>query len=108
MEVLEIAFETKSLRHLCETNQLARRKLGDNVAVKLQARLADLSSANSIDDVIVGYPRLIDEETYVLSLSDEYQLSFIQNHPSAPINGTGRLDWKQVRRIKITEIKKCP
>ncbi len=107
VEVLEIAFETKSLRQLCETNQVARRKLGDSVAVKLQSRLADLASANSIDDVIAGYPRLIDEEIYVLSLSDEYRVAFIQNHPSAPRNGQGALDWKQVRRIKIIEIKKC-
>ena len=44
---LELAFESKELRDVCENEAEAKRQLGDSVAEMLKHRLADLNAATS-------------------------------------------------------------
>jgi hypothetical protein len=51
---LELAFETKLLREICESEQKARQELGIKVAEALKRRLADLRAATSVEDLPVA------------------------------------------------------
>jgi hypothetical protein len=80
--------------------------LGTKVAGILKHRLGDLRAATSINEVIVGEPRLLDaaNEQMVIDLCDGYQIIFSANHPKKPVSGDGALDWTKISRVKILRI----
>ncbi len=105
---MELAFDSRALRTICESETIARRNLGTKVAEILKHRLGDLRAATSINEVIVGEPRLLDaaNEQMVIDLFDGYQIIFSANHPKKPVLGDGALDWTKVSRVKILRIDK--
>ncbi len=48
---LELAFETKRLREICENEEIASQELGAEGAERLKHRLADLRAAGSIEEL---------------------------------------------------------
>lgn len=107
---LDLAFDSKSLRNICENEQEAIRELGPSVSEVLKHRLADLRAALSVKDLLVGRPRElaggIHHQHMAIDLRDEYQMIFCANHPSNPIDENGKLDWSRVSRIKILRIER--
>jgi hypothetical protein len=103
---LELAFETKELRDICESEAEARRQLGESVAEVLKHRLADLDAATSPKDLVAGRPRLgEDGGTMVLELCEGHRLVFTANHPGNPATPTGDVDWARISRIRILRIE---
>jgi hypothetical protein len=104
---LEIAFETRSLRSICESEGLATRELGQAVAESLRRRLADLRAATSTADLLVGNPReyKVDSSTMMLDLSADHRLVFTANHPTNPETEAGAVDWSKISRVKILRIE---
>jgi hypothetical protein len=93
---------------LSESLTLASRKLGENVAAALHARLADIDAARSPEELPLGFiasdGSLIE---FALPLADDYVAIFESNHSrdrEAP-PGT-QIVWNRVRRIKMTEVVK--
>lgn len=106
-DILELAFDSKFLRNICESGDHARSELGPKVAEILKHRLADLRAATSINDIVVGKPRLIENTEYqymAIDLCDGHQMVFSANHLNNPLAESGKLDWSKVRRIKILRI----
>lgn len=101
---MELAFDSRALRTMCESETVAKRNLGTKVAETLKHRLGDLRAATSINEVIVGQPRLLDAEQMVIDLCDGYHIIFSANHPKKPISEDGALDWTKVSRVKILRI----
>jgi len=102
---LEIAFAKRSIRQLCENERTAQRLLGKKAAEKLKARLADLSAADYVKDLVVGRPREAHGgRRIVIDLCDEIQLVFCVNHNVAPTMQNGAVDWSRVNRVKIEKI----
>jgi toxin HigB-1 len=100
---LGIAFATKRLRQLCESEATARNALGDKVARKLRARLADLSAALSVKDLVAGSPREMSRDgtqVIAINLSGGARLLFTANHASLPMANRG-VDWSKVTRVKV-------
>ncbi len=105
---MELAFDSKPLRTICESEAYAKRKFGVKVANDLKHRLADLRAAKSTKDLLAGGPRLLDGSTdqhMVVDLGDGYRLIFCANHPNNPMAESGKVDWLKVSRIKILEIE---
>lgn len=98
---MELAFESKWLRSICESESEAEREFGLTISQVLKRRLADLRAATSTTDLIVGKPRILDNEQMIIELSDGYQVVFRANHPDNPVLESGRIDWQRVSRIKI-------
>lgn len=48
---MQLAFETKRLRDICENEERAADELGTKVAEQLKRRLADLRAAESIEEM---------------------------------------------------------
>jgi hypothetical protein len=101
---LEVAFQTRALRDLCESEGRAVAALGTEVAASLRARLADMRAASSPLDLLAGNPRVEDDRIRV-DLEAGASFVFSQNHLSAPLTDAGVLDWLRVRRIKLLEIR---
>lgn len=99
---LELAFESKELRDVCENEAEAKRQLGDSVAEMLKHRLADLNAATSPRDLIAGRPRLSEDgQRMIVDICAGSYLIFAANHPKNPTTSNGDLDWGRVNRIRI-------
>lgn len=106
---MELAFDSRSLRSICESEVQAKEKYGAAVAEILKHRLADLCAATSIKDLLVGRPRPMDgtnDLCMILDLFEGYQIVFCANHPKNPLTQAGRVDWSKVSRVKIMRIKR--
>ena len=107
---LDLAFNSKSLRNICENEDEANHELGSAVAQVLKHRLADLRAAISITDIMVGRPRLlqgvIQNKHMIIDLYDNYRMTFCANHPDNPIGENGKIDWQKVSRVKILRIER--
>jgi proteic killer suppression protein len=104
---LEIAFENRKLRRLCEDEKAADEALGEGCARHLRHRLADLMAAKSVASLCAGFPRAItfeEPEAMALELGDWGVLAFVSNHATPPTKKDGRLDWGRVTRIRIVSI----
>lgn len=104
---LELAFATKSLRHLCEREAKARRDFGVRLAEKLKRRLADLRAASCVNELAAGRPRKRGSRNrqIALNLYKDSKIIFSANHNSIPVLESGSVDWSKVTRIKILRIE---
>ncbi len=108
MQVLELAFETRSIRTICEKQKKAESKLGVKVTNKLKRRLADLIAAPTARDIIAGKPTIEQgnpHERMSVQLGDGFRLVFVANHNQNPLLKGGAVDWSKVNRIRIIEIE---
>jgi len=82
---LQLAFESQSLRAICENENQAKLELGAAAATMLKHRLADLRAASSVRDIVAGRPREIDgppPKPMVVDLCDGRRIVFTANHPN--------------------------
>jgi hypothetical protein len=105
---LEISFETKELRDLCEDESLAAQELGPIAAEALKRRLADIRAADAIYDVLAGRP-LQDKhhgiDCYRFELADNCRLTVIPNHMPPRNSAAGIPDWERVRRVRVISLE---
>lgn len=105
---MQLAFESQSLRAICENENQAKLELGAAAATMLKHRLADLRAASSVRDIVAGRPREIDgppPKPMVVDLCDGRRIVFTANHPNNPLTEAGNLDWRTVSRIRILRIE---
>lgn len=107
---VSLAFANETIRQTCESNRSARRRLGEEVATCLQARLADLRALDSPIDLLVMQLARLDASSdtrLVIPLGNGYVLVASVHHRPEPRLPSGKLDWKQVSRIKILSIERA-
>jgi hypothetical protein len=104
IDILQLAFETKHLRTLCESSADAISELGQEVTYALMQRLADISSAVSIKDILLGHPQAFDNGDLVIDLAAGYRLRCCAGHPSNPKTASDVIEWEKVSRIKVVGI----
>ena len=105
--MLEIAFETERLRRICEDPHEAEMQIGESAATQLRHRLADIQAASDIYELPAGKPDAIrdgDAEMLLIDLSDGRRAIFSPNHAENPTTNDGDIDWRRVRRLRLTEI----
>lgn len=104
---MDLAFSSRKLRQICETEESARQEFGRKVAQKLKMRLADMRAASTPDELLVGNPRIThcsSDECMTIDLCGGFVIQFSANHPVPPRTDSGDLNWSNVTRIKIVEI----
>lgn len=102
-----IAFNTPTLRRLCEDNSVAVAKFGEQVGAGLRGRLADLRAAATIADLIVGRPRTggpINGEL-TLDLAPGASSLWIANHTKPRVDHAGMVDWTQTTYVQLMKIE---
>jgi hypothetical protein len=109
--MLELSFQTRDARALCEEDTQAGQQLGAAAAEALRHRIEDLRAAATVFDVPVGDLRLdarsIDGSVYLLDLEDGWVLRFRANHAKLPLTDEGMVDWWRVSRIQIMDISRA-
>ncbi len=106
---MELAFDKKSLREVCENEDKAKRDLGVRVAERLKRRLADLRAATCVKDLVAGQPRELDGADHrhiTIDLCEDYRIVFCANHTATPMLESGDVDWSRVSRVKILRIER--
>jgi proteic killer suppression protein len=102
---LEITFNTRELRNICEDESLATQTLGSDTAKALKNRLADIRAADIISDVLAGQPSL-DKNTdcYHFELANGHKLIVKPSHVTERTNTDGTTDWKRVHRVQVISL----
>jgi hypothetical protein len=104
---LELAFQNKELRTLCENEESAIAQYGKDVSSKLKTRLADFRAHKNVTEIVVGKKEEIATESVSaikVDLCDGYFIVLCSNHVNAPKNSEGKIEWALVSRIKILNI----
>jgi hypothetical protein len=105
---LDLAFDSISLRSICENEEVAIGEFGRTVAETLKHRLSDFRAATTVNDLLAGNPREVSDGggnlIMVVDLSNNYQMLFSMNHPRNTMVNNGKVDWQKVSRVKILQI----
>ncbi len=105
-----IYFRTRKLQKVCNSANEANKKLGQQMARKLQQRLMELKAATCLADISrVPPPRCHQlsgnrEGQLSVDLEHPYRLLFIPANDPVPVTQDGGLDWAQVTEIEIIHI----
>lgn len=105
---MQIAFNKKSLRTVCESQSRAEKELGVLASAELKQGLADMRAAQHAKDFPANAPKLVEGSNgkhMELSLSESHAIVFCANHTENPLDGDDQIDWSKVSRIKILKIR---
>lgn len=105
---LQISFQDEELRQLCESSADTEHGLGVSGARNLQARLADIISAENMRELIVGKARTpagYDEDYFIVDIGESRVVLLKSIHAKRPISDLGGIDLSRVTRVKIVGIK---
>ena len=108
---MDLAFESKQIREICESTSAAEASFGEEVARSLRGRLSDIEAATSIRDIVLGNLRPAEQgstDSMIIDISVEYCLIFCSNHARNPGTEQTAIDWERVSRVKIQAIEKRP
>lgn len=106
--ILEIAFQSRALRAICEDETHAKSELDADVVEVLKHRLADLRAASTGMDILAGRPRILDGsggECMAIDLARTWRLVFAANHVKNPRADGKTCNWAKVTRVKIIRIE---
>jgi hypothetical protein len=101
--LVKIAFATRLLRTVCESQDDAQSHFGVIVATALKDRLADIDAAGTYHDLVAGRARIVGA-SLILDLPDDFVLSLVASHPKNPVDLNGEIDWEKVSRVKVVRI----
>ncbi|MCF6257676.1 MAG: killer suppression protein HigA [Gammaproteobacteria bacterium] len=104
---MEIRFNDKKLRRLCEERAVAERKLGAACARKLRARLSDLEAASVVTELPTGNPHPLKGDRagqFALNLAGARRLVFSPANDPCPRHADGGIDGSQVTIVNIEYI----
>ena len=106
---MEIFFQGRKLQKICSSQKAMVRAYGPRLADCLQQRLAELESAETLEDMKF-FPAARCHELMgsrkgqlAVDLIHPKRLIFIPEHDPPPAKSDGGLDWQQVTRIIIIE-----
>jgi hypothetical protein len=104
---LWFAFETRELRDICGSEQIAKEKLGREAGAALVQLLADLRAAATLRELPAGlHEAEFSDNECIFSLPEGCRLYVAPNHPKNPVAGGEQTDWSGVARIKISKIER--
>jgi toxin HigB-1 len=105
---LEITFQDKHLREICENAEQALAQYAQETVSFLIKRLADIRAASVMTEIPMGNPRVDPprSDRLVIDLCANFRIIAIAIHkPSNPVSESGAVDWLRVTRIKIMGIE---
>lgn len=107
---MEVAFATRKLDKLCNSQKNMRADLGQRCAERLGQRLAELEGATTLEDMRRLPGARCHELTgdrkgqLAVDLVQPIRLIFAPDHDPRPEKPDGGLDWGAVTKVVIVEI----
>ena len=81
-----------------------KKKWGNELALKLMTRLADLDAASNVSELTVGRPHPLEYDRkgqFAVDLNNMIRLIFEPANEPIPKSSDGTVDWKRVTMIRI-------
>ena len=107
---MNLAFATEELRDYCEIEVMGERAYGMEPARHLRERLASLREADTLFELLTGFPRPIpgyDGRCYEVSLTAGWYMIICAQHKKLPRReGANGIDWSKVTRVIVQSITK--
>ena len=104
---LEVAFQSRDLRGICESPARAKRELGEAAGAVLRRHLADLEAVETVAELFemgLGFENCAHKLGLVrFQLDDDLYLYSEVNHRNVPMNGE-QVDWTKVTRLKVVHV----
>lgn len=100
---MEIVFQTKELRELCQSQEEAEKALQPNLSKSLRNCLADMRAAANVSELMTLRNLSTDGKTLTIPLSCGKVVTVRQSHLHPP-KTDGSLDWSKVYRVRILSI----
>ncbi|MCY3837526.1 MAG: system killer suppression protein [Gammaproteobacteria bacterium] len=107
---MEIAFRTKKLRKILNSQAALRKSYGDKLARSLMIRLAVLRNAETLSLVPASRPErrhLLKGKRrgqFAVDLDRSFRLIFEPNHDPVPQSEDGGIDLERVTAITVIEV----
>ncbi|WP_150689358.1 hypothetical protein [Pandoraea communis] len=104
---IELSFKDEKLRTICESPVSSKRKLGDEIARTLRARLADLRAIGSPSEFVRMGLAKFDQNSdvqMVIPIGENNVVVTTIGHRPVPRFANGQVNWGQVSRLKILSI----
>lgn len=103
---MEISFETKELRNICEQLDSPPADL-ECVADLLKVRLADLRALRNVSEIEPFWPNIEpDSGNYTMELGNGFTLTLAAVSSARKFAGNVGVDWSKVSRIKLIRISR--
>jgi hypothetical protein len=105
---LELSFSTKEVRRICKNKNSAVKKLGSEFARFLHDRLADIDAVDDGSELklLSGLFQLDDQlGTVTSSLKASIVLKAEAGPTSVVRSSSGQIDWQEVVRLKVVEVR---
>jgi hypothetical protein len=105
---LEIAFDTKKLRDVCQNTDLAADCFGEAISRELRGRLADITAASNVFDIVavdINIVMLKKQEFALISIGENARLYLSANHNINPRTEDNKINWEKVTRLKVVKIE---
>ncbi|MGO1161166.1 hypothetical protein [Brucella pseudogrignonensis] len=101
---MEIAFDSRQMRSLFESQKALNRKFGVVVAESLMTLFSELRAASSIDDLIHYDISKKMHSAIEITLEAGVRLVLEANHAKPPKDSEASINWSDVYMIKVTDI----
>ena len=107
---MDVYLATEELERLCNSASAGDRRWGDQAARTIRRRLAQLSAAETLDDMrqfASAHPHeLLGDRAGQLAVNGKgaMRIIFEPDHDPPPNKPDGGLDWKRVTAIRIVAI----
>ncbi len=101
---MNLDFASKDLREVCETEKIAKKKLGAPAAKKLKSRLADIVAVERVGDLKLGKPHPLTGDRlgqFSITLHGGIRLVFEPLMDDVPTTKDGSIAWPEVTGVNI-------
>ena len=101
---MELTFATKEIRDICEKKEVAEKEFGEDVALDLRTRIADIRASENLADFPFKNLMLQDKnskECYIINLKDDHLLKFCVNQADKSYQNGDEIIQEKVYRILI-------
>lgn len=106
---MEFSYETARIKELCEKRVPAVEEFGEEAALDLERRLADLEACdNAVEFLVLCEGDLVQlaGHRWRLQLRGGASIEFISGHLKQLLTETGETDWSKVTRLRIKAIRR--
>lgn len=107
---LDFAFLTVQIREICEKRARAVAAIGEQAALELERRLADIEACSDVAELeaLCGDDlQVVASHRRALHLADGIRMMFTSGHTKPRLTRTGATDWGKVTRLRIDAIGKA-
>jgi hypothetical protein len=103
---MDIAFQTRALRDLCEDDLRLIARFGKDAATQIVARMADLRATESIQELVAaGLCLTLQDGRLASSIAAGWRIILAPNHLQRRHASLPPLPWSQVTRVKVMAIE---